>query len=166
MKTHFVRITFLSFDLGTSSHVSFFSIWLSSSSISLIQCSSFLAYSKLVGSTVDSKYKCTCSGVRTYLLILVSILALLSPIICSGGWFFWTQGLGVLKGVWKFCWLFPLSSSSCFSSCYSSYSSSSLSCFSSISIWSSWIYGFLLSFLVLSQLLTLMLSTILLSMRL
>ena len=99
LKTHFVPITFLSFGLGTSSHVSFFSIWLSSSSIALIQCSSFFASLKLLGSTMDSKDKCTCSGVFSSLLHLVSIPTLLSPIICSGGWFFWPWFLGVLEGV-------------------------------------------------------------------
>ena len=35
--------------------------------------------------SMDSKEKCTYSSVCTFLLLLVSILTLLSPIICSGG---------------------------------------------------------------------------------
>ena len=120
--------TYLSFGLGTSSQVSFFLIWLNSSSIALIQCLSLLASSKSLGSTIDSKDKCTCFGVCTCFLLLVSTPMLLSPIICFGGWFLWTHRLGVFKGVWGTCWLLPSSDSSssyCSSSWFSSSSCSS-----------------------------------------
>jgi len=85
LKTHFIPITFFSFGLGPSSHVSFFSIWFSSYSIALIQCSSFLASWKLLHSTVDNNEKCPCSGVYDFFPLLISTPTLLSPMIFSGG---------------------------------------------------------------------------------
>ena len=123
MKTHLVPITFLSFGLGTSSQVSFFWTWLSSYSIALTQCLSLLASLTSFDSTIDSKDKCTGSGICICFLLLVSTPVLLSPIICFGGWFFCTCWLGVFEGVSGTCWLLPSSNSSsacCFSFWFSS----------------------------------------------
>lgn len=98
LKIHLVPITFLSFGLGTSSQVSFFSIWLSSSYIALIQHLSLLASSTSFGSAIDSRDKYTCSGVCTYFLLLVSTPVLPSPIICSRGWFFLYLSVGHFQG--------------------------------------------------------------------
>lgn len=103
LNTHFIPITFLSLGLGTSSHVSFFFIWFSSSSMALIQCSSILDSSNLLNSIVDNNEKIPCYGVDSCILLLVSISTLLFPMICSGGWCLWYQLLGVLEGVRKPC---------------------------------------------------------------
>jgi len=96
-KTHFIPITFLFSGIVTSSHVSFFYIWFKYSSISLIHCSSLLASSKLLGSTIDNNAKCCCFVES--IILLVSTPTYLFPIICSGGWYFYTCQLGVFGGI-------------------------------------------------------------------
>jgi len=153
---------FLFFNLGTGSHVSFFSIWSNSSSIALIQCPSLLASSKLLGSTVDNNVRCCCSGES--ILLQVSTPVYLFPIICFGGWFFCTYRLGVLEGIC--CSSSWSCSTSVFSSSFDSSSTSSYFISSSLS------YSFeslLLSFhfcACVSSIVTLILSTILLSLGL
>jgi len=100
LKTHFLPITFLSLGRGTSSQVLFFSIWLISSSIALVQPFSPLAWSKLFGSILDSRDTWPCSGDWNCFLLLVSTPASLSPIIFSAGWLFWTYVVGVLWDDW------------------------------------------------------------------
>jgi hypothetical protein len=152
---------FLFFGLGTSSRVSFFSIWFNSSSIALTQYWSFLSSSKLFGLAMDKSARFLCYGER--ILLWVSTPVYLSPIIYSGGWFVCTHHLGVLGGI--YC----SSSSSFVYGCSSSVASSSTSCsFRSSS--SSYSYEYFLPsfpfYEYFLSIVTLILSTILLSLGL
>jgi len=151
LKTHFVLITFISFGIGKNSHVLFFSIWSSSSSINLIHNLSFISSTNLLGSIMDNSTRCLCSS--KWILLLVSTPPSLFPIICYAGWFFYTMQLGFLGGTWTICLSFPLYSTSSFSS---SYSTSSILSFSVSSCSSKLLLLYLFFLTPVSSIITLM----------
>jgi len=99
LNTYLVLIIFLIWCLGTKSHVWFFSIWLSSSFITLIQHLSLLAWFTFWDTIMDNKANWT--GYPTNFL-LVCIRASLSPRVWDLKWIFLTYLDGVFCGTFKF----------------------------------------------------------------